>query len=138
MKVNSVEGDFCLILHLSLLASTGTLSPCPSQGWVDSTTFMWIKWQMSFDPPICFCLDLRKVLPAGIQTVPFAGDPKFQETRRCFRTVVPDTKVRVWGHRKSGCRVAVVMLEKPQPRPHWQNFPDYIRYVITGIPLVTT
>lgn len=83
---------------------------------------------MKLDPPICLYLVLRKVLLTGTPTEPSADGSQLQRIRRLFRTGAPDTKARVWGHIKSGCRVVVVGLE-------CNSHTEY--YALTGIPLVT-
>lgn len=63
------------------------------------------------------CWHVHVGLPASIQTGPFVDNPtEVQEIRHRFGTAAPDTKVRIWGHKRSNCHVVVVELEEHRMR----------------------
>lgn len=80
---------------------------------------------MCLDPPPDFDPVLITVVLADIQPEPCAGDLEAEDIRSRFRTAVLDTKVRLWGHTNSNCRVAIVGLEGGT-------------YAITGVPFLST
>ncbi len=65
-------------------------------------------------------------LPPGPQTEPCADGPYEQMARSYLRTIAPDAKALVLGHKRSNCRVVVLSFERGK------YIHDY--YVISGVP----
>lgn len=60
-NVSSAEGGFCPGLHLDLSASTGTLSPWPSQRWDSTSAFTLVQRQVSSNLSINLIWFITKV-----------------------------------------------------------------------------